>query len=162
MCEAQISAMESNIFREELSGFLKSSWTNSYVGMTGSTLGIPLVVSFFAPILIKKVNLAKKSKQKDLELLTNHTPYIGVLLSKEDNKNNWTKVGQSLERIWLTATQNDLALGPLAAAAQLEIYRQKVKHILGTNLFPQAIFRLGYPKTNAAHSPRFLINKLLS
>jgi nitroreductase len=160
--EAQMEAMDSDVFREELSHYIKSSFTKEHAGMPGFALEIPAPISLFASRLIKKVNLSRKSEKKDEALLKHHTPggFI-VISSRSNNREEWLEAGRLFERIWLTATAEGLNCSPMAAAIQSPKHNEQLKQALGIDFEPQVFFRIGYGEKQFRHSPRFSIDQLL-
>lgn len=155
MSEAQVNSMEDGKFREELSHFVKSSFTKEKLGMPGFALGIPAPVSVFIPKIIKKVNLSKLSLKQDLNLLKDFTPVIAVLSSRQDDKTTWVEAGKIFEKIWLTGVKKDFAVSVWAAAVQEPKSRERLQKTLNNQFKPLVIFRLGYPKGLSKPSPRF-------
>jgi nitroreductase len=158
---AQIEAMEDPVFREELSHFIKSSFTREHAGMPGFALEIPAPISLVASQLIKKINLSKQSRKKDNELLKKYTPMFVVISSRKNDSLSWLAAGRIFERSWLMATACGLACSPMAAAIQSTQYCKQLKSILGTTFEPQVFFRVGYPVKQFDHSPRFLVEHLI-
>jgi nitroreductase len=161
MEKAQIEAMDSQAFRNELSYYLKSSFTKDPFGMPGFTLDMPAAFSIIAPKLVKKVNLSKLTAKKDLNLLLKHTPALGVISVTENNKINWLETGRIFEKLWLLATQQDLACSVWAAAVQLRDYSEQIRKLLKITTYPAVLFRIGYPKKTPGHSPRFPLKDIL-
>lgn len=160
--EAQIEAMDSVEFREELSHYVKSSFTKDSVGMPGFALEIPAPISIFASKLIKKVNLSKVSKKKDDALLKQYTPGGFVIISSRRNgPEDWIAAGRLFERIWLTATAEGLNCSPLAAVIQSAKHNHQLRTVLEIDFEPQVFFRIGYAQKNFRHSPRFSVEHLL-
>jgi hypothetical protein len=160
--EAGIAAMDSDTFREELSHFIRSNYTKAPTGMPGFALELPGPISLIASRLIKKVNLSRASKKKDLELLQKHTPGGFIIISSRgDGPMDRIACGRFFERIWLLATANDLACSPMAAAVQSEEYRSRIQHVANIAFEPQIFFRIGYSAKQFRHSPRFSIEQLL-
>ncbi|HVO28636.1 MAG TPA: hypothetical protein VMT81_01485, partial [Candidatus Paceibacterota bacterium] len=103
--DAQIEIMDRPEFREELSHFIKSSFTKEHTGMPGFALEIPAIISLFASQLIRRVNLSRKSRKKDDALLKQHTPGGFIIISSRKNDRlDWLAAGRTFEKIWLTAT----------------------------------------------------------
>lgn len=164
MVDAQIDVMDKPSFRNELSHFIKNTLSSSKYGMTCNTLGLPLLVSFFASKLIAKINMSKITKKQDFSLLYKFTPYFLFISSKEDTPLAWIKSGELLEKIWLESTKYLVSCHPLAAIIQHNLYRQKLSEELKTNFHPNVFIRIGYSKINFSKipkSPRFLVSDLL-
>lgn len=158
---AQIEAMESNAFREELSHYIKSSFTSEKFGMPGFTLGIPAPISLIASRLIKKINMSKKTKKQDDALLKKSTPAFVVISSTSDDRIHWARTGRLLEKIWLIAESEGLCCAPLAAVAQLDEFSNKLRNVLHIEQRPQAFLRLGYCSRRARHSPRLSLEDVI-
>lgn len=158
---AQIEVMDRNYFREELSHYIKSSFTKSTTGMPGFVLGLPAIVSLFASKLIKKINMSKVSAKQDDALLKKFTTAFLLVSTKNDDKYNWIKSGQVFEKVWLLATQSGLSFSVLAAGVQVGDYYKKIQEVLNTNLRPLAFSRLGYSEKTARHSPRKKVEEVL-
>lgn len=154
--EAGIVAMHSNGFRDELSQYVKPSSTDSTVGMPGHTLGVPALMSFFLPTMIKRFNMAQVNKMKDTSLLKKHTPVFGIISTKDDTHRAWVKAGQCFERIFLEAGRYGLHVAPLAAIVQTGEYYKDLQKILRISMRPQVFFRMGYSKRQPVHSPRIM------
>lgn len=158
---AQIATMEKKSFRNELSGFVKSSFTKSYTGMPGFALGIPSLVSLFASFLIKRINLSKMTEKKDREVIKQTSGFI-IVTSKEDKPAFWIETGRVFERAWLATTASEAAFSPLAAVVQEQTYRKEFEHTIGTNFHVVAFARVGMPLNPSLPSPRFSVNHLLT
>lgn len=161
--EAQIEIMDDAGFREELSAFIRSNFTREHTGMPGFALEVPALVSVFASRLIKRVNLSRANKKKDVALLKQHTPggFI-VVTSEKDDAVGRLAAGRLFEKIWLMATAAGLNCSPLAAAIQSKRHNIMLKRILHTELEPQVFFRIGYGEKPFRHSPRFTVEQLLT
>ena len=159
--DAQIEAMESPLFREELSHFIKSSYTKEHAGMPGFALEIPGPVSVIIPRLIRKVNLSKQNQKKDDALLKKHTPAFVIIASRNNAAQSWFEAGRLFERLWLEATRISLNCSPLAAAIQSPEHAEKLKKVLKTDWEPQVFFRVGFGEKPFRHSPRFTVEHLL-
>lgn len=160
--EAQIEAMDSAEFREELSHYVKSNFTKEPTGMPGFALEIPTPISIVASKLIKRINLSRSNRKKDEALLKRHTPggFI-VIASRENNREDWIAAGRLFEKIWLAATAEGLNCSPMAAVIQSPRHNKQLRAILGIGMEPQVFFRIGYGQKQFRHSPRFSVEDLL-
>jgi len=157
---AQVEAMDSSSFREELSHYVKPSTTKEKFGMTGATLLMPAFLSYFASWLIQRVNLSRLSKKQDEALLKRFTPAFLVISTEKDDKISWMKAGELFERVWLMAEQAGISCSPMAGCVQDRSYREKVREVLRENYTPQIFSRIGYATKIAPHSPRFLAEEI--
>ncbi len=158
---ALIETMDNPNFRDELSQYLKSNFTNSKIGMPGFSHGIPAAISLIASPLIRRINLNRVSIKKDAELLNKFTPSFVVVSSKNDHKNDWLKVGQIYQHIALEAEKNNLKTALLAAPIQNENYNSKLQQLLKLKHRPQLLFRLGYCESNMRPTPRLSSSEVI-
>ena len=160
--DATIEIMDNNEFREELSHYIRSSFTREHTGMPGFALEIPAPISLLASRLIKKINLSRGNKKKDQELLKRHTPGgFMVISSRNDEAADRLAAGRLFEKIWLAATKEGLNCSPLASAIQSPRHNQLLRQALHTDFEPQVFFRIGYGQKTFRHSPRFAVEQLL-
>jgi len=153
--------MDNPKFREELSHYIKSNFTKHKTGMPGFTLGIPAPISLFAHKLIKKINLSRKTKNKDETLLKKHTPTFVIISAKDDSDLSHIKSGQLFEHIWLMAEKEGLSCAPLAGPVQVSDYYKHIQKVLGISYRPEIFFRLGYAVKNTRHSPRLSVKEVV-
>lgn len=152
---AGIEAMEDQGFRSELSRYLKNNKTRSPLGMPAFGMGIPTLLSFFIPLLMKFVNVNKLREKTDRMLLTVHTPALLVLSTPQDTPEYWIRTGESFERIALEATARGMHANPMAAAIQIGDFYKEIQGVLNLKeMRPQFFARLGFAKTASKHSPR--------
>lgn len=159
---AQIEVMDRDYFREELSHLIRSNFTKEKTGMPGFVLGLSAPISLIASRLIKKVNMSRKTKKQDDELLKKYTPTFVVISTISDSEIDRIKAGQLFERIWLMAEKENLKCSPLAAGCQVGEYYKEMQKVIGISSRPQVFFRLGYCDKENPHSPRFLVKDLLN
>jgi len=152
--DASVEAMEDAGFREELSQYVKNNLTKSKVGMPMYGMGIPTLISFLGPYLVRSLNVNKLSQKSDRKLLKEGTPQLVVIATKEDDKKSWIKTGLTYEKIALEAERQGLSTAMWAAPIQIGEYYKDFQTILNTNLRPQAFFRLGKSSKQTKHSPR--------
>ena len=158
---AQIEAMDSPSFRQELSHYMKSNLTKEKVGMPGFVLGLPLPISFVAPYFMRLTNLSRKTKNKDEDLLKKYTPALLVITTFRDDRIGWIQIGQIFEKIWLKAVANGLCCAPWAAPVQVGDYHKKTQQLLHLKYVPRIFSRIGYCTTKGKHSPRFKLEEVV-
>lgn len=151
---ASVEAMDDRGFRQELSRYVRSNLTNSKTGMPAFGFGIPTPVSLIFPKLIKYFNLNRLAQRQDKDLLANHTQALVVIATEGDTADDWIAVGQLYQKIALFATSSGLSTAMWAAPIQIGEHYLALKNFFGTNLRPQALFRLGYATKKPPHSPR--------
>lgn len=151
--EAISTAFGEDGFRQELSAYLKSNFTNSKIGMPGFCFGMPALVSFIAPQLVRHVNVARLSRKKDA-VTFGATPVFGLISAAKDERIYWIKTGMLYEKISLEACRIGAATAPLAAAIQHGEFYKNLMKLSNSSLRPQFLFRLGYPLAKGQISPR--------
>lgn len=157
--ESVLFAFNDDIFKAELSGWVRSNYTTQYDGMPLFGFGIPGPISLFAPYLIKYMP-ARVQAKIDTDLL-NHSAAFLILTSKEDNKDSWIKTGKTYELLTLACLQNEMATSPMAGIVEYEETNKKLKKILGSNDRPLFFARIGYTNKDTHHSPRRSIDEVL-
>lgn len=157
--EATKDAMGDISFRKELARFLRNNFTHAYDGMPGVGLGIPTLPSFIAPLLMRYFNLGKANKSDVLRTLKEATPTFIVLSTEQQSPESWINAGRTYERITLIATANNLATHPMVAPIEIGKYHERLRELIGSIHRPVFLFRIGVPKKEVVHSPRFPVNK---
>lgn len=159
--KASVDAMKDTEFRKELSEYVKSNTTKSKIGMPAYGMGIPTIISYIAPVLLRFVNVNRLSQKSDTKLLTEQTPYLVVMATEQDNARAWIKTGFLYERASLTAERMGLSTAMWAAPIETGGYFMDLQKILGTNKRPQALFRLGRALQKPPHSPRLTLKEVI-
>ena len=146
--------MSHSPFRQELAHWLRTNITRKKDGMPGSGHGMPLIVSFVAPHILRHVDVSKVEAKKERKRIMNF-PAVGVISSKGNHPQQWLKVGELLEMILLAAQSNSIDSAIRVASIEDQIARNELKQALGLHDFePQILFGLGYAEKPAPHSPR--------
>lgn len=148
-------------FKNELSHWVRNSWTGQHDGMPGYAMGMPAAVSFIAPLLVRIAPIhtqeAPKVKQQVLTAST-----VAVIASPHDTKEEWMESGRILQRLWLEATAAGLAASPVTAAIEAGGgTRKAIKDATKSSLLPQAILRIGHNSDALRASPRRTIEEIL-
>lgn len=159
--DANIETFENSDFRKELSRHIRTNITKKGTGMPAFGMGMPTLVSFIVPFLIKKINVNKLSKRDDLKLLIDHTPIYCLISSKGNSHKDWINIGRFYERIALIATSVGMSTHPMAGPIILVKYKKKIKKHFNTLYEPQMFFRLGKPLGKTRHSPRLAISDII-
>lgn len=81
----------------------------------------------------------------EIDKLVNSTPIWGIIWTDQKNPQSWINAGQTLERVYLTATQNDHCIHPVNYIVEDQKYAEMLK--IKMNIENQAslttVFRLG-------------------
>lgn len=160
--EATIRTLSRKDFKEELSHWVRNNWTKQHDGMPGYAMGIPAPLSLISPIMVRLAPIHKQEGPKTREQM-NSSSAVAIIAHETDSLINWVKSGQTIEQIWLEATAAGLSVAPLVASVEAgEDTRSRLKQILGTNLLPQSILRLGHTDHKPLRSsPRRTIEECL-
>lgn len=86
-------------------------------------------------------------------------PVFGVVSSENNEKIDWIKLGQILERIYLKTTSLGLAIRPIFRVIEEErSYKQFAKLVANMGMIPQIPFSIGYAKSQTSSSTRRPLN----
>lgn len=148
-------------FQNEHLKWIRHSLTTKADGIPAFTVGIPLLLSFFARTAVKKLPFAKMQSRKNRQLL-NSTPYFCFLSHQKHGIEAWERAGEALEEIWLFTTSKGIAVAPLAQIVEVQDLYKETMIIIQTKLRPQIFFRLGYSDKIVKHSPRRSLVEILN
>jgi nitroreductase len=73
------------------------------------------------------------------------TGALFVLCTRSDDPHAWLAAGQALQRALLTATQLNLVASPCGAPVEIPAARKRLTMLLGGDLLPQLVLRVGSP-----------------
>jgi nitroreductase len=107
-----------------------------------------------ARLALTHLDLGRHQARQDARALR-HTPSVGVLHSRRDDRESQIRVGQAFERLALLATNRGLAIQPLSQLLEVpEIGRELQCLLPDPAAWPQHAFRLGYSRAPARRTPR--------
>lgn len=89
-------------------------------------------------------------------------PTLAVLLSAGDRPADWLAAGQALERVWLEATSNGLAVSLLTQPLELPGLRWLTRPVSAEAPYPQALMRLGVALASTPATPRRPVEDVLT
>lgn len=127
--------------------------------MPGSGHGMPFVVSFLAPWILRAIDVSEVEKQKAFQKIINF-PAIGILGTKQDTVYDWLQTGEMLEKLLLYLETHGLKASIMVAGIESSNARKQLQKFVDKKinetvpLFPQMFFGFGYPIKNVPHSPR--------
>lgn len=131
-------------FKEELSHWVRNDWTRLPDGMPGYATGLPAPLSLVSSVMVRLAPIHKQEAPKTRQQIVSASA-VAVIGSPQDTPTDWLKVGQLLQTLWLEATVTGLAAAPIVSAIEASPeLRQKLQTILGTNLLPQSLIRIGH------------------
>jgi len=161
--EGTFKTLSRKDFKEELSHWVRNSWTHQHDGMPGYAMGIPAPMSLVAPIMVRVAPIHIQEAPKIREQTINSSAVV-LFSTPTDTPTDWLKVGQQLQLIWLNATTAGLAAMPIVASIEAgDQYRDQLKTITGTNKYPQSLLRIGHSsKSNLKPTPRRTLTECLA
>ena len=161
--EGTFSTLSRKDFKEELSHWVRNSWTQQHDGMPGYAMGIPAPLSLMAPIMVRvapiHIQEAPKTKQ---QVATSSA--LAVFATKGDTITDWLHAGEELQRVWLNATAAGLAAMPVVASVEAgDKFRSRLGKISDTGLYPQSLLRIGHASNSKLRAtPRRTLEECVS
>jgi hypothetical protein len=73
-----------------------------------------------------------------------------VIGTRADDPLHWLRAGEALERLWLEATRLDQVVSLLSQPVEVRQTRQRLGQVLGADIWPQALLRVGQAAPNVA------------
>ena len=77
-----------------------------------------------------------------------------VLCATEDSAAAWLRTGELLCRLWVRAAQEGLSLVPLSQPVEIYRTREALREILGGELHPELVVRVGWQEIARSPLPR--------
>ena len=135
--------MADRAFRRELATWLRRPGSLQHDGIHGHIYGSALdEVALSDPLVVRSFDTGAQRGARDRELVTG-SPVMVVISTDGDDRDDWLRAGQALERILLRATANGLSTGFLGQAVEVPAVRAELADGLRGQSTPQAIVRLG-------------------
>jgi hypothetical protein len=82
------------------------------------------------------------------------TDGVLVLCATEDGTAAWLRTGELLCRLWVRAAQEGLSLVPLSQPVEIYRTREALREILGGDLYPELVVRVGWQEIARSPLPR--------
>lgn len=133
-------------WRRELAAWIRSKGR-------GDGLATPALVVPFARAAVRALNMGGRVGAHDRQLAED-APCLLVLSTDGDERGDWLRAGQALERVLLAACELGLQTSYLNQPVQVETLRPRLRETLGTTGHPQIVLRLGYPSGDLPVTPR--------
>lgn len=157
--EASTFAFSDEVFKEELSEWVRTNYTKKYDGMPLFGFGIPGPLSLIGPFAIKHM-IPKVQSTLDYKRAKNAAGLL-VISSKASHKRIWLKVGMLYEYITLTCLKYNIATAPMAGIIEHASSSDKLRKLLNTSSIPHFFCLMGYINSKVPHSPRRQIEEVL-
>ncbi len=142
-------------FRRELSQWLRANNTQQADGMPGFVSGLPLLMSWLGPIVIRFFAFPLKIQSiKDAKNLQS-APALGLIASSENNILAWIQAGIAYQLVALVCRNFGISTTPMAALVENKNYPAFLQSFFRIpKLTPHMFFRLGYSVNREIHTPR--------
>jgi hypothetical protein len=154
------AAFSDKKFTKELSHWMKPSLQKYKDGMPGYYIGIPWLISFFLPWIIRHKNLREAQKVINENYIQNCSEVV-VLTGSDDTPSAWIEAGQIFEKIAILAEKENIKVGVLTAPIEIGQFYKDLQQVIKTPERPHMFFRLGYSNVLPKFSPRIPINNLI-
>jgi hypothetical protein len=122
-------------------------------GLTAPAMGMPAVPRWLgAPIM--KAFLKPEMQAKQAEKMIRSSPALMLFAAERNDRENWVRLGQSFERVALTATSVGIKQAHMNMPCEVVNVRRQLQQHLGlANEQPLLLLRIGYGKASP-RSPR--------
>jgi nitroreductase len=104
-------------------------------------------------LVVRNFDLGDSAGINDAQLAMD-APLLTILSTEGDEKIDWIRAGQALQRMLLEAADRGFAAGYLNQPCQVENLRPKLRSLAVPDQHPQLILRLGEPQENPEVSVR--------
>ncbi len=116
--------------------------------------GTSWLISKIGKLAVTHVNIGGSTAKKDSAVLMS-SPILGLISSKNSNRETQIKVGQVYQRLSLLAASFGIWCQPMSQIVQVEETKQEVAKLQpDLKLFPQLPFRLGFAEPEKHRTPR--------
>jgi hypothetical protein len=157
--DADVEVWSNKAFRQEHVSWVRNNLTRQFDGMPGFGVGVGLVGSFMARPVILSDKFAEIQRKKNQRAIGQTTAFL--VISGQDNPEEWINVGRRYERSALVLTESGLSLAPMGHFIESDVARNRLGKLVKYQNPPQMMFRVGYPRASVAHSPRLPIEKIM-
>lgn len=152
-------AFSDEMFKDELSKWIRSNFTKQKDGIPLYDSGIPAPITILAPWLIKTVP-AKLQATTD-KILVRNSSCLLILSSTIDDRLSWIKAGKIFEYIALAGAAHSIFFSPMAAIIEHAGSKKNLTKFLNIQGYPLFFARLSYIDKTPPHSPRRTISDVL-
>jgi hypothetical protein len=135
--------MRNPAFRAELAAWLRANRDDNVDGMPGFAHGLGDTRSRWEPLIVRNFDQGDGRAARDSELAEG-APLLAVLATRADTPPAWLAAGEALAHILLAACSDGLAASFLNQPIEVARLRGEVASLIGDELAPQLILRLGY------------------
>ena len=144
--------MHNPVFRAELAAWLRANRDDNFDGMPGAAHGLGDVRSRLEPLIARNFDEGGGRAARDHELAAG-SPLLAVLATAADSPRAWLAAGEALAHLLLAACADGVSASLLCQPIEVAKLRPEVARLVGGELAPQLIVRLGY-EPEVAPTPR--------
>ena len=135
--------MADRAFRRELASWLRRPGSRQSDGIHGYLVGSALdEVAMTHPLVVRSFDIGDRRGARDRDLVVG-SPAILVISTSGDDRADWLRAGQAMERVLLRATAAGLSAGFLGAPVEVAAVRAALSDLLGSRNVPQVVLRVG-------------------
>ena len=148
-------AYRSKKFREEMSGWINTSFSKRQEGIPGYSLRMPAPISLIFSSLVRWLDIGKRVGWLNYQSMAS-APLVSIISVERNSPRIWLDVGRLGERMMLIARARGLKTSIFVASVEIgDLYKQ-VQTILETSRIPQFLMCVGFlnfdQKPNLRHS----------
>lgn len=151
VAEADVARGADERWRAEQASWLRPRWSRDGVSM-------PLGAGLPTRLALRYLDLGGYVGAQDAALVRS-APLLLVLATEHEDRASWLAAGQALQRVLLVAAEHGFAVGFTNSACQDPQRRAELRALLGGDLHPQFVLRVG--RRPGAASRRRLLERSL-
>ena len=126
----------------------------------GDGLTVPGLVAPVTRAVVSTFDMGNRIGAKDSQL-ARESPVLVVLGTQGDDREDWLRAGQALQRLLLTACVDGLQASFLNQPIQVSSLRPRLQQVIESAGFPQILLRLGYPTKKLPPAPRRQLDDMI-
>jgi hypothetical protein len=130
-------------FRSELAKWIRSSGENRDDGLLAAPHGKGNIAGTVSPFVVRTVNLDGEEVVRSQHLVAS-APMLGILGTYSDTPPDWFATGQAIEKMLLLACASGVQSSFVNQPMEVPELREQVQMMVGPNLVPQLVVRMGY------------------
>lgn len=151
--KAMSYAHSSPAFRQEMSLYINNSLSPKKQGMHGYSMGVPFLVSFFLPKIVKHFNTGRVLGKLNYKSISS-APMIAVISAEADSKIGLLETGRMAQSIMLQANINGLKSSVYIAGVEMGDFYKQFSGLLQSQKRPQFMLCVGYMAGKYKPTPR--------
>jgi hypothetical protein len=142
-------------FRKEMSHWMNSNISNKKEGLPGYSLKMPLIISFFIPLLIRYFNIGSLLAKLNVRSISS-APLI-VVMSGKDDPSSWMEIGRLAEKMMLYIQSLGYQTSIYVGSIEINNNYLKIQELTKRKNRPQFIFTVGHIPGKHKITPRHKI-----